>query len=410
VRRGTADDDVFEAEVAVDEARDQLPFRCFQLEGGPTETLRRGRGEPDEEGGRLLLGLHSDIKISSCYRRRVARRAFLLGGSGQTGRALIPKLLDHGWDVVVGSRGEREVPPGAEHVEVDRADAEALRRALGGGADVLVDFVAFEPEHAEQLLSLRDVLGSLVVISSASVYTDHRGRTFDEATTPEQFPDFGGPIRERNQPTVEPAAATYSTKKAAIERTLLADASLPSTLIRAGAIYGIGGPAREWYFVKRIVDGRRYIVLGDHGRSRFHPISTENLAELIWLAAERPGRRVLNAGDPGPPCVLEISRAIAATLDHEWAEVLLSTPSAPCETPWSGPKPVVLDMAEAEFELGYRPVTRYERAVRPLCEWLVAATKDRPWQEVMPRAELYLPNAFDYEAEDAFVRSLTARE
>ena len=336
----------------------------------------------------------------------MARRAFLLGGSGQTGRALIPRLQERGWAVVVGSRGERDSPLGVEHVQVDRADTAALRQALGKGTEVLVDFVAFEQEHAEQLLALKELIGSLVVISTASVYTDHEGRTFDEAKTPEQFPRFPIPISERDQPTVEPGDANYSTKKAAIEHVLLGQDALPSTLIRAGAIYGPGGSVREWYFVKRVLDERRYVILGDRGQSRFHPISTENLAELIWLAAEHPGRRVLNAGDPGPPTLLEISRAIVAALGHDWTEVLLPTLGEPCETPWSCQRPVVLDMTEAAFEVGYRRVTTYERAVRATCEWLVEATKERRWEELMPRMAEYMQGSFDYEAEDELVRGL----
>jgi nucleoside-diphosphate-sugar epimerase len=340
----------------------------------------------------------------------VARRAFLLGGSGQTGRALIRRLRERGWEVVVASRGEREIPSDVEHVRVDRADESALRAALGKGADVLVDFVAFERQHAEQLLTLGGLVGSLVVLSSASVYTDNEGRTFDEAKTPDQFPDYPVPIRERAQPTVRPGDATYSTKKAAIEQLLLGQDAVPATLIRAGAIYGPGGSVREWYFVKRVLDGRRYVMLGNRGQSRFHPVSTDNLAELIWLAAERPGRRALNAGDPGPPTLLEISRAVAAALDHEWTEVLLPTLAEPCETPWSGPKPVVLDMSEAAFEVGYRPVTTYERAVRATCAWLVEATKERPWQELMPRMAEYMQDSFEYPAEDELLRRLTTRD
>jgi nucleoside-diphosphate-sugar epimerase len=336
----------------------------------------------------------------------VARRAFLLGGSGQTGRALIPRLQERGWDVVVGSRGERELPPGVEHVHVDRADTAALKQALGNGTDVLVDFVAFEKEHAEQLRALNELFGSVVVISTASVYTDREGRTFDEAKTPEEFPRFPIPISERAQPTVEPGDASYSTKKAAIEQVLLGQDAVPATLVRAGAIYGPGGSVREWYFVKRILDERRYVILGDRGQSRFHPVSTENLAELIWLAAEHPGRRVLNAGDPGPPTLLEISRAIAAALGHDWTEVLLPTPGEPCETPWSCPRPVVLDMTEAAFEVGYRPVMTYERAVRATCEWLVEATKERSWQELMPPMAEYLQDSFDYATEDELLQQL----
>jgi nucleoside-diphosphate-sugar epimerase len=329
----------------------------------------------------------------------MAKRAFLLGGSGQTGHALVPRLLERGWDVVVGSRGERPVPEGVRHVAFDRADDAALRAALGEGADVLVDFVAFEPAHAKQLLSLRDAVRSLVVLSSAAVYFPD-----DEA----EFKRLPVPIPERH-PTVRPAAEVYKTKKAAIEQLLLAQDDVPATLLRAGSIHGPrSSMAREWYFVKRVLDARRHVVLGYRGRSRFHPISVHNLAELIWLAAERPGTRVLNAGDPEPPTVLAISRRVAELLEHEFAEVLIEEPVGGVgETPWSAPHDVVLDMTEAELELRYRPVTTYEKAVPETVEWLSRATKERPWQELMPRAAEYMADDFDYAAEDELVRSLT---
>jgi nucleoside-diphosphate-sugar epimerase len=334
------------------------------------------------------------------------RRAFLLGGSGQTGRALIPRLRERGWEVVVASRGERAVPEGVEHVRVDRADTAALKQALGDGADVLVDFVAFEREHAEQLLSLGGLVRSLVVLSSAAVYFEADGPRLESAGE-SSFPRLPVPLTELS-PTAQPGPETYATKKAAIEQALLGQDDLPATLFRAGAIHGPWSSwAREWHFVKRALDGRRAIVLAYHGESRFHPISVHNLAELIWLAAERPGKRVLNAGDPDPPTVLEISRSIAASLDRDWAEVLIGEPVGEVgDTFWSTPHPVVLDMNEAEFELGYRPVTTYGRAVPETVRWLVEVTKERPWQEVMPRAAEYMQNSFDYAAEDEFLRGL----
>jgi nucleoside-diphosphate-sugar epimerase len=330
----------------------------------------------------------------------VARRAFLLGGSGQTGRALIPRLQRRGWEVVVASRGEREVPAGVEHITVDRGAEGALEAAVGDGADVLVDFAAFEPGHAQQLLALRDRVGSLVVLSSAAVYLPE-----DEA----DFARLPVPIAERTE-TVTPGPGGYATKKRAIELALLEQDALPSTLIRAGAIHGPWSTwTREWYFVKRIVDGRRAIVLAYRGASRFHPISVHNLAELIWLAAERPGRRVLNAGDPEPPTVVEIARAIATNLEHDWAEILIDEPVGNVgETVWSTPHPVVLDMTDAEFELGYRPVTTYEQALPETVAWLIEATRGRDWREVLPTTAKIMEGSFDYVAEDDYIRGLTA--
>jgi len=343
----------------------------------------------------------------------MAKTAFLLGGSGQTGRALVPRLADHGWDVTVASRGERPIPEEvrdrARIVQLDREDNEALRAALGDGVDVLVDFVAFEAGHADQLLALAGSIGSLIVLSSSSVYADTQGRTLDEATGPADFPELPVPIMERER-TVEAGDATYSTKKVAIEQRVLDEDRVPATIVRPGAIHGPGGVlSREWYFVKRALDGRRYVVLADRGAGRFQTTSTENLAELLLLAAERPGSRVLNCGDPEPPTVLEIARAIAAAMEVEWAELLLANPAADGEigtTPWSVPRPFVLDMTEAEVLLGYRAVTIYAEAVPATCQWVVEATEGRDWREVLTGSARMMAHDFEYAAEDELIAGL----
>ncbi len=346
----------------------------------------------------------------------MAKTAFLLGGTGQIGRAAASRFLAGGWDVVLASRGERPIPEhlrDVSRVQVDRADTDALRKVLGSGVDVLVDVVAFEPEHAQQLLSLNDVVRSLIVISSGSVHIDGQGRSLDEATNADEFPDHSGPILE-TQPTVPPGDATYSTKKVAIEQTLLEQDRVTVTIVRPWAIYGPGGSlSREWYFVKRALDGRRLVLLGDRGRGRFQTTSTENLAELILLAADRPRTGVFNCGDPDPPRVLDIARAIGNAMDCEWTEILFEW-AEPWQrgvervgdTPWSGPKSLVADMSLAEIEFGYRPVTTYPEAVGATCEWLVSATGAQDWQEVLPGSALHMTDSFDYEAEDAFVRGL----
>jgi nucleoside-diphosphate-sugar epimerase len=346
----------------------------------------------------------------------MAKTAFLLGGTGQVGRAAARRLLAAGWEVVLASRGERPLPEGldARHVVVDRNDSDALARTLGDGVDVLVDVVPFEPADARQVLALGDRIGSVIAISTGSVYTDDQGRTMDEAQVDEDFPVFRGPIRE-NQARVPPGDATYSTKKSAIEQILLGQDGVRATVIRPWAIYGAGTRfSREWHFVKRALDGRRAVVLADRGLARFHTTSTENLAELIRLAAERPRHGAYNCGDPEPPTVLEIARAIATALGHEWAEILVDRPAdrKPGEwvvggTPWSVPRPLVGDMTAAELDLRYRAVTTYPKAVKATCEWLVEATRGKNWPEVLPGTAEYMSDAFDYEAEDALIESLT---
>jgi nucleoside-diphosphate-sugar epimerase len=307
--------------------------------------------------------------------------------------------------VTAASRGKRELPEDVRHVTVDRADTAALEQAANG-ADVLIDVIPFTSADAEQLLVLAPRVGALIAISSASVYADEEGRSLDEATGPDDFPRLPVPIPE-GQPTVEPGEETYSTRKTAIERALLEGSPVAATVIRPCAIYGPGDrQAREWHFVKRVLDRRERVFLSYGGESRFHTTACENLAELIRCSADRPATRVVNCGDPDPPTLLEISRAIAAAMAHEWEEVLL--PGEPDDrvgqTPWSVPDshPVVVDMSVAERDVGYRPVTDYGDGVGAACEWLVEATRGQNWRKVLPGHARYYGELFDYAAEDKY--------
>ena len=330
-------------------------------------------------------------------------RAVLIGGTGQIGRAAARALAADGWSVVAVSRSgtlpEGVAELGVESVTADRADDGQLRGAIGEGADCVLDTVAFTREHGEQLNGLDGLIGSLAVISSASVYADNEGRALDGEG---EMPQLPVPIPE-SQRTAEPGDETYSTRKAALEQTLL-DGPLPATLVRACAIHGPGAQLpRELFFVKRAVDGRRRVALALNGESRFHTTSVANLAELIRLAAAQPGNRALNAGDPDPPTTLEICRAVGAALDHDFEPVLFPEDSEELpglDNPWAVPRPFVVDMTAAEKELGYRPVTTYPEAVRETCSWVVGELEQgRSWDGT------YLEGMLDYAAEDSALAS-----
>lgn len=319
------------------------------------------------------------------------------------------RLAEDGWQVTAVSRTPESGPDwpaelGVRRVHLDRNEPGALAAALGRGCDVLVDVVATGEANARQLLGLAGRVGSAVVISSFNVYEDRAGRGFDTQAT--AYPEYPVPIGE-DQPTVEPGDTSTPTRKAALEQTLLADGSLPVTLLRAGAVQGPGSVLpREWFFVKRALDGRRVRLLPYRGESLFHPVSCGNISELIRLAAARPGTRVLNAGDPVVPTVREIAAMVDAVVGHEAEDVLVDgmPEDGLGATPWSVPFPVVLDVGLAERELGYVPVTDYATSLPATVEWLVRASEGRRWQEAFPlMAQLFGPLTFDYEAEDRWL-------
>jgi nucleoside-diphosphate-sugar epimerase len=317
------------------------------------------------------------------------------------GGAVARALAVDDWAVTVAARNKETDE--FEFARLDRDEDGAL--AIASGFDLVVDVIPYEAAHAEQLLALD--AGALVAISSASVYADEQGRTLDEAQSVEDFPDFPVPIPE-TQPTVVPGDETYATKKAKLERLLLENGRVPAAVVRPCAIYGRGDRmAREWWFVKRALDGRPYVLLTDRGGGYFHTTAAENIGELVRLLACDPHTGVFNCGDPDPPAVLEIARAIGGVLGHDFVEVLLPGPGGRGEvgqTPWSAPKPLLVDMVKAEQELGYRPATTWTDALPRQVEWLVDATRGRDWREVLPRGAEYL--RFDYDAEDELVATM----
>lgn len=338
--------------------------------------------------------------------------AIVVGSTGQIGRAAVESLLDDGWSVTAVHRGSTEAPPGwarrgVDERLADRADLAGVLRETGG-ADVLLDTIAYDDADARLLLGLAGDVGSLIVVSSASVYADDAGRTLDEATGPDDFPRFAAPVPE-TQATVPPGPATYSTRKMLLEQTLLDDGRLPVTVLRPCAIHGPGSTSpREVWPLLRALDRRPRIPLAHGGHSRFHTTSAPNLGELVRLAAARPGGRVLNAGDPEPPSVADIVLAISATAGHEPELVPLdgAPESRVGRTPWSVPRPFLVSMTAAATELGYAPVATYAEAVEWTSAWLRGRLAERPWREAFPLlAQFYGDAMDDYAAEDELLAS-----
>jgi nucleoside-diphosphate-sugar epimerase len=335
-------------------------------------------------------------------------RALILGGTGAIGRATARRLLEGGWQVDVTGRDRRAFPPalaasGARFLAGDRRDPEHLRAAFGTGADLLVDCVCYTADDARLVLPYAREAGSTAMISSKAVYVDAAGNHSNS----DEAPRFKGPIRE-TQPTMAPGGGDYETRegyganKVAAERVLLESGASVSVL-RPSKVHGAGARrAREWVFVKRVLDRRPVVFLARRGDGVDHTTAAANVAALVETVAARPGARVLNSADPDAPSTLAIARAIAGHLGHAWEEVLLDE-DAPGElglTPWDAAHPIVLDTSAAAA-LGYTPAGDYAATVAESVDWLVEAARGGEGAAFLPGSddEFFAP-LLDYAAED----------
>ncbi|HWD63384.1 MAG TPA: NAD-dependent epimerase/dehydratase family protein [Humibacter sp.] len=347
----------------------------------------------------------------------LGKTAFIVGGTGQIGSAAARHLAQAGWSVLLGHRGVHGGDPSLAEldvttVRVDRDDTDALVQ-LADGNDLVLDTIAYEPKHADQLAKLSGRVGSIVVISTAAVYRDAEGRNIDGASDEARFPRFAVPIDE-TQPTMTDGPPTYGVLKAQLERALMDVDDLPVSILRPGAVHGPFSEAlREWYFVARVRDRRDHAVLAYDGGSRFNPTSTSAIAEVTRLCGEQPGKRVLNVADDDVS-VTDIAHAVFDAMGHELE--LIPVPGAPehgvGSTPCSTPAPVVLSTARARDELGFVLPAPYHRSVLDDIEWIVdvvdgAKRRQISWRELFPHLVLrYGADAwFDYAAEDAFLGS-----
>lgn len=336
-------------------------------------------------------------------------RAVILGVNGLTGRAMAEAFTAAGWSVTGTGRGHSRLPAGlAERVAYrtsDRTDAGSLASLLDGEQpDVVVDCVCYTAEHARALVAAHGSFGSAVVLSSKAVYVDDAGRHSNS----DEPPRFERPVSERDA-VLEPdwsgayaSRAGYGANKVAAEM-VLQEAGLPASILRPSRIHGAGAsPSREWFVVRRLLDGRSAIPLAHGGETGNHPTAASTLADLALVCAGAPGERVLNVADAGTPTAAEVVRGIGEAMGAE-ATVVGLADDAPQElgaSPWSTWPPFFLDTSAAA-ELGWHAPT-YATAVR-------AAVDDLLSRAAAARSALdsdpYFEGSFDYALDDAALES-----
>lgn len=178
-----------------------------------------------------------------------------IGGTGVISSACTSMANERGYHLTLFNRGstERPIPEGVDRLEGNIRDPEQAQRVLGERSfDVVVDWVAYRPEHIEMDLELfRGKTDQYVFISSASAYQ----------TPPTRFP-----ITE-STPLSNPYWA-YSRNKIACEGRLLRayrEEGFPVTIVRPSHTYDrtVFPFHGQYTVIDRMRSGKDIIIHGD---------------------------------------------------------------------------------------------------------------------------------------------------
>jgi nucleoside-diphosphate-sugar epimerase len=327
----------------------------------------------------------------------VSARVLVIGGTGPTGLPLVRALVERGDDVSILHRGQHEhdeTPPSVTHVHADPYDEASLRSALEGATfDVVVAMYG-------RLRRIVDVVagrcGRFVSVGGVPAI---RGWMNPWLHDPAGLPV---PVSEAADVVRDPEDDEKGYRIARTEEVVF-DAIPGAAHFRYPYVYGPHQLVpREWSIVRRVLDGRRRMVVADDGLTLHHHGYTENLAHALLLAIERPDvAGVFNVGDEEVLSVRQVVELCAAALDHELE--LVSMPYDLARPAWpllAQPLPThrVLDLTRVRTELGYRDAVPAREALARTARWLAAHPCPPGGQE-----ETVLTDPFDYGAEDALM-------
>jgi nucleoside-diphosphate-sugar epimerase len=317
--------------------------------------------------------------------------AFVTGGSGFIGGALIERLRREGWTVRALARSDdsaaRVAELGAEPVRGDLEDRRALEEGAAGSELVFHCAAKVEdwgdPEDFERL-NVYGTQNALDASIAAGV------RRFVHAGT-EAALSAGEPLVNVNEdaPLRPDSPILYAASKARAEQRVRAanGDGIETVVIRPRFVWGRGDTTLLPALID-LVESGRFRWIGD-GAQLTDTTNVDNTVEGLWLGATKAAPGGVYFVTDGAPVVFRefvtswlgtqgvaapdktvptaVADAAAAVSERAWR--LLRRPGPPPLTrlaAWVSSKECTLDTTRARRELGYEPVVSREQGLAAL--------------------------------------------
>ena len=336
------------------------------------------------------------------------KKALVIGGSATVGPFVVDGLLKRGYEVAVLHRGvhEVELPSEVEHIHCDPHFAESLQGGLQGRSfDVIVASYGRLKVTAEVV---KGHTPRLVSVGGAAGYKGWARMTEPNPwRTMEELPV---PIREDDPLATAPGVDRFSEQIRLAERTVMEaheKGHYNATHFRYPYVYG---PRHlipmEWSIMRRIMDGRKRIILPGGGMSFTSRGYAENYAHALLLAIDNPTAsrgQVYNVSDERAFSTRDWVRMIAQAMhkDLEFVEIPFSVllddfTGAPAQALF--PFHQVVDISKIKTQLGYRDAVPPEKGLETSVQWLLEHPLKHGGDE-----ETHMGDPFDYAAEDKMI-------
>ncbi len=322
----------------------------------------------------------------------------MIGGTGPTGPGVVNGLIERGYNTTILHTGRHEVdsiPAAVEHVHTNPFRIDEVAAALGSRT--------FDVVYA-MYGRLRDIApffvgrtGQFIAVGGVPAY---RGFARPQLNRPK---GMLVPVRE----TAARGVDDENEKVAKIVATedVVFDHHPDGTLFRYPLIYGPGQiNPREWLVVRRIIDGRRRIIVSDGGLTLRTAAYGPNAGHALALAVDHreiAAGKVYNISDEHVLTAAQTIEVIAEALDAELEIVNLPADLATPARPFLGSEYSFHQFTGVDalmHDLGYRDLVPPDQALAATARYL----RDQPIERGSV-TEMRLQDPFDYEAEDALI-------
>ena len=336
-------------------------------------------------------------------------KALVVGGMGVTGTVIVAELLKRDYEVTILHRGvhESDLPSQVEHIHADPHWRENVQEALEGRKfDLAIAVYGRLRYVAEALIGrtprLISVGGALPVYKGWMRITDaNPWDTLEESPVP---------IDEEHPLSRAPGVDQFSNQVRDSEDVVMQahrDGHYNATHFRYPIVYGplhLAPP--EWTVLRRILDGRRRVMVPGEGMILMSRGYAENVVHGLMLALDDPtasAGQTYNICDDQLLYNREWLRLICEIMGHEFEFVdipfsLLPAGfrAAPAQLLYRYHR--VMDISKVKQQLGYKDKISLETALERTVKWYVDHPPARGGEE-----ERNLGDPYDYAYEDRLI-------